>query len=301
MNHTLRDLYEEDKRDAQTYRGDEAFIASQARRAYVEELLRSGQLQSADDYYHAAFIFQHGERLEHWAQAYLLARTAADMGHPKARYQAAAAHDRWLMRQGLPQKFGTNSVMDGDGWRVWDIDSQTTDEERVRWDVPPLEHLLARGEEAFGGLRRSLLFTEPMLKLEVAHVKIGIYETGDPPSADDGLVLGIPDYSPLEMNDPCPAYFPAGLSPWRFGSLFCATDSMGRVALSWHLVRWAVLHPQGSDSQVVLASLRGQPQTMSTDSAFWSRIVVTVSRERSWLVGGVYDKSELARVAVSLG
>lgn len=301
MNSELRALYEEDKHDAQTFRDDEAFIASQARRIFVEELLRSGQVQTAEDYFHAAFIFQHGERLEHWAQAHLLARTAAAMGHPKARYQAAAAYDRWLMRQGLAQKYGTNSVMDGDGWRVWDIDPQTTDQERADWDVPPLERLLARGHEAFGGLRRSLIFTEPMLKLEVAAVKIGVYETGDPPSLDDGLVLSVPDYSPLQMNDPCPAYLPDGLTPWRFGRLFCATDNLGRVTLSWHLARWAVLEPKGSDSQVILASLRGQPQSMSAEDAFWSRVVVTVSRERSWLVGGVLDRAELARVAVSLG
>lgn len=301
MNTELRALYEEDKRDAQTYRDDEAFIASQARRAYVENLLRAGQVQTAEDYFHAAFIFQHGERLEHWAQAHLLARTAADMGHAKAKYQAAAAYDRWLMRQGLPQKYGTNSVMDGDGWRVWDIDPQTSDEERAAWDVPPLERLLARGQEAFGGLRRSLIFTEPMLKLEVSGVKIGIYETGDPPSIDDGLVLGVPDYTPLQLNDPCPAYLPDGLMAWRFGRLFCATDNMGRVSLSWHLARWAVLEPKGSDSQVVLTNLRGHPQSMSGEGAFWSRVVVTVSRERSWLVGGVFERGELARVALSLG
>src|SRR5215212_137996 len=106
MNEELRALFEEDRGDARAFRGDEAFIASQGRRVRVAGLLDGGAVQTAEDFYHAGFIFQHGERLEHWAQAHLLARTAADLGHPQARYQAAAAYDRWLLRQGRPQKYG---------------------------------------------------------------------------------------------------------------------------------------------------------------------------------------------------
>ena len=78
MNERLRALYEEDLADARTFRGAEAFLASQARRGWVEPLLAAGALETADDYFHASFVFQHGERLEHWAQAHLLARTAAE-------------------------------------------------------------------------------------------------------------------------------------------------------------------------------------------------------------------------------
>src|SRR5690242_4678221 len=92
-NAELHALFEEDRADAQHFRGAEAFLASQARRGRVETLLAAGQVRAADDYFHAAFIFQHGERLEHWAQAHLLARTAAERGQPRARYLAAAAQD----------------------------------------------------------------------------------------------------------------------------------------------------------------------------------------------------------------
>src|SRR5690349_3701971 len=116
MNKQLLRFYSEDRQDAQTFRGAEAFLASQARIARVRSLIFDGQLSDADDYLHAASVFQHGEHLEHYAMAHLLARTAADLNHPRARYMVAASYDRWLMRQGKPQKYGTNSIADHDRW-----------------------------------------------------------------------------------------------------------------------------------------------------------------------------------------
>ena len=44
-----------------------------------------------------------------------------------------------------PQKYGTNIVPDGVGWRLWDVDPTTTDAERIANDVPPLAEMQARG------------------------------------------------------------------------------------------------------------------------------------------------------------
>lgn len=52
-NDELRALCEEDLADARTFRGDEAFLASQARRGRVEALVAAGALHTAEDYYHA--------------------------------------------------------------------------------------------------------------------------------------------------------------------------------------------------------------------------------------------------------
>jgi hypothetical protein len=46
--------------------------------------------------------------------------------------------DRWLLHRGLPQRFGTQYLDLGDGWRLYEVDPATTDEERAAWDVPPL-------------------------------------------------------------------------------------------------------------------------------------------------------------------
>ena len=82
-------------------------------------------------------LCQHGEVLDHWWRAHELAKRAAELGHQRGRWLAAAAYDRWLMRQGRPQKFGTQGVPDGpNGWRRWPCDPATTDAKRAEWDVP---------------------------------------------------------------------------------------------------------------------------------------------------------------------
>jgi hypothetical protein len=52
------------------------------------------------------------------------------------------------MYQGKPQKYGTNYIYDGMQDRLWDVEPETTDEERAAWDVPPLAEQLRKAEEA---------------------------------------------------------------------------------------------------------------------------------------------------------
>src|SRR5262249_36756566 len=105
-------------------------------------------LREAEDFFHAAFLMQHGEELGHWWSAHELALQAPELGEQKARYLVAASLDRYLMRQGRPQKHGTNGIWDAQlgRWRVWDYDLTTTDEERAQWSVPALGELLSRIE-----------------------------------------------------------------------------------------------------------------------------------------------------------
>jgi hypothetical protein len=301
MNEELKLLYEEDRRDAQTFPGDESFIASQGRRSRVEIMLKRGQVRTAEDYFHAAAIFHHGERLEHWAQAHLLARTAAEMGYRPGRYQAAAAYDRWLMRQGLPQKYGTNSVEDGDYWRIWDVDPHTTDSERAQWDVPPMDGLVNRAYNAFGNLRRSQVFCNPLVKLELDGLKIGLFEVGRPPSETDGLLLGTPDYEKFNRHEARPGYLPDNVTLWRCGRLFCAKDARSRVVVTWHPCRWAVIQPEDADPLAVYGALAGRPQRITPEGAFWMRLALAVGPDRGWIVGGTLEPSTLAYIALSLG
>jgi hypothetical protein len=48
------------------------------------------------------------------------------------------------MYSGRPQKFGSNIVPDGRGWRLWDVDPATTDAERAQHDMPPLQQMCER-------------------------------------------------------------------------------------------------------------------------------------------------------------
>ena len=117
------------------------------RRQRLEGIVESGGLKEPEDYYHAAWILNHGESVEEIWQAHILAKKAAELGFRHARWLAAATYDRWLMYQGKPQKYGTQIVPDGKKQRVWDVESATSDAERAEWDVPSLAEMERRAEE----------------------------------------------------------------------------------------------------------------------------------------------------------
>jgi hypothetical protein len=60
MHRELHALYQEDLTDARTFRGDEAFLASQARRARVAIIIETDGLHTTDDFFHAAFVYSMG-------------------------------------------------------------------------------------------------------------------------------------------------------------------------------------------------------------------------------------------------
>jgi hypothetical protein len=118
------------------------------RREQVLQMIANGDLQAAEDFYHAAQIMNHGDISEDAENAHRLALRSAELGYRPARWLAAASYDRWQMYEGKPQKYGTNYIYDGVKDRLWDVDPATTDEERAEWDVPPLAEQLRKAEEA---------------------------------------------------------------------------------------------------------------------------------------------------------
>jgi hypothetical protein len=143
MNQELRALFEADQAEREVHPDYDTPAYWQlrqrdaARRQRVSELLAQGHLTAPDDYFHAALLCQHGETLEEIWQAHELARKAAEMGATQSMgdkdslWLAAAALDRWLMYQGKPQKYGTQFVPDGKGYRLWGVDPTTSDVERA--------------------------------------------------------------------------------------------------------------------------------------------------------------------------
>ena len=117
------------------------------RRKRLEFIIESGGLKEPEDYYHAAWILNHGESVEEIWEAHILAKEAVELGLRRARWLAAATYDRWLMYQGKPQKYGTQIVPDGKRQRVWDVEPATSDAERAEWDVPSLSEMERRAEE----------------------------------------------------------------------------------------------------------------------------------------------------------
>jgi hypothetical protein len=154
MNDELISLYNADRQERvdQPKVNTLAYRAMRARdlqrRQRVMKIVAANELDSAEDYYHAASIMNHGDTAEDAQNAHILALRASELGYRPARWLAAATYDRWQMYQGKPQKYGTNYVYDGQQDRLWDVDPQTTDEERAEWDVPPLAEQLRKAEEA---------------------------------------------------------------------------------------------------------------------------------------------------------
>ncbi len=81
--------------------------ADEKRRARTEQLLDAGSLKTGDDFYDAAFVFQHGHAANDYLKAHLLAMVAIARGQPDAPWIAAATLDRYLNEIGKPQVLGT--------------------------------------------------------------------------------------------------------------------------------------------------------------------------------------------------
>ena len=79
----------------------------QARRAQTKALLDAGKLHSGADFYHAAFIFQHGDSPADFLLGHTLAVVAAARGRADATWIAAATLDRYLQSIGQNQIYGT--------------------------------------------------------------------------------------------------------------------------------------------------------------------------------------------------
>jgi len=153
MQEELALLYQQDQADRsqwQTLTPEQQKSVGQRdekRLQRVEELLAKGALQDAEDYFHAAMVFQHGRIAEHYWQAHELAKRGAELGHPTSRWLTAAAYDRWLMCQGKPQKYGTQYTIRDGQWLLYEVDPATADEQRAAWNVPPLAKALQRAED----------------------------------------------------------------------------------------------------------------------------------------------------------
>ncbi len=154
MNTELHAIFQADREERidQPRNGTPEFRAMRERdhqrRVRAAAIIAQGGAMAADDYYHAALLFQHGDMPDDALQAHMLALEAMTLGHPKARWLAAAAYDRHLMYQGKPQKYGTNYVTDEVRHRLWDVEPATTDTERAAWDVPPLAEQRLKAQEA---------------------------------------------------------------------------------------------------------------------------------------------------------
>ncbi len=151
LNADLERLYQEDQADRASNLDSTDWKAMEQhdadRRKRVLEIVEKGGAREAADYVHAAMVYQHGTKPEDYDRANQWATKAVELDpdYPGARWLAAASKDRYLMWSGKPQLYGTQFRKDKDGpWYLWQVDPSITDEERAKWDVPPLARAKAR-------------------------------------------------------------------------------------------------------------------------------------------------------------
>jgi hypothetical protein len=108
-NAEMTRLFNEDQDARKSNHIDWNVVAPQdaARRVRTKALLDAGALHSADDFWHAAFIFQHGDKPQDYLLAHGLAIIAAAKGRHDATWIAAASLDRYLHSIGQKQVYGT--------------------------------------------------------------------------------------------------------------------------------------------------------------------------------------------------
>jgi hypothetical protein len=312
MNKELQALFEQDQADRRAFEQldheqiQQMLQRDRVRRQRVEELIGSEGLQVPEDYFHAAMVFQHGETLEDYWQAHELAGRGAELGHPGCRWLSAAAYDRWLMNQGKPQKYGTQYTTRDDGpYRLWDVDPNTTDEERAAWNVPSLAEALRQAEELTQ--RRELsrqgvsLETGPkrLASLEVPGLSVEII------AFDDVFVHQVPDQEqPAREELPAPDNFPAGWKLYRFGEGYLATAADGQEVISWFKVPESKLSYACREEEEVpqLEAIQLGEQTAilrrGADASFMQLFMR--SGDAYYVVGGQVALNELLQIANSI-
>ncbi len=147
---TLAQLYEEDQAD----RRDPALLQDfdliikrdSVRRRLARVIVSKRKRLSSEEYYFLAMLYQHGSAVAHSRLAVRHAKRACEMGYEKAKWLYAAAMDRLLSKQGKPQRYGTQFIKKDakSKWELHPVDPVITDEERAKWNVPPLAEARAK-------------------------------------------------------------------------------------------------------------------------------------------------------------
>lgn len=117
------------------------------RRTRALELVKDGSLKTGTDFFHAAMIFQHSEEPDGYKMAHELSVIAVSLGHPTAKWLAAASWDRFLLSIEHKQRFGTQFWIKDKKASLQPVDEKITDSMRKFMNCPTLEQAKQRAVE----------------------------------------------------------------------------------------------------------------------------------------------------------
>lgn len=120
-----------------------------ARLARTRELYASGALHTGADWFHAALILQHADEPDDYLLAHEMSVAAAVLGYEQAKWLVAAAEDRFLMKLGRKQRFGTQyePAEESGKYRLAATDGQVTDALRAALGVNSLADAQAQARQ----------------------------------------------------------------------------------------------------------------------------------------------------------
>jgi hypothetical protein len=157
QNPLLRELAKEDQASRT---GTDIARTDQDRQKLVLQELSKGAVVTPEDKTNAALVLQHtgmtfcDKKLvslspDNYLLAHYLAKSAYEAGYKDARFLVPQTIDRYLSMTEGYQKYGTDRVIDQEtGKEEWvPIDRKTSDAERAKYGVAPLEQLLKKFPE----------------------------------------------------------------------------------------------------------------------------------------------------------
>jgi len=116
----------------------------EARRKQVLAWLQQGKIVTANDFYNAAMIYQHGDNVADYRIANALATVSMTLNpeNKHAKWLYAASWDRLLMNSGKPQWFGTQYRFNPktERFELYAVDlDAVSDQQREEFNVPDLK------------------------------------------------------------------------------------------------------------------------------------------------------------------
>ncbi len=141
-NSELLTLADADQRDRQPATIDWSVVTprDRLRLARVKALYSGGAIRTGTDFYRAALILQHGETADDYLLAHEFCVAAMRLGKNDVASAslAAAAEDRFLVKLGRPQRYGTQYRVDGTGTHLHPVDGVVRDDLRALMGVASL-------------------------------------------------------------------------------------------------------------------------------------------------------------------
>ncbi len=137
----LQDIAEEDQADRKNFfqMSDDELSDLRSRdtnrREKVLELSRMGCLNTAADYKAASLIYQHGESPEDYLRSYNWSKQGIAMGDLSQKSMMAMSLDRYLVKSGIKQLFGTQATKSAGSpcWCIEPIEEKFSDEKRLEY------------------------------------------------------------------------------------------------------------------------------------------------------------------------